>query len=226
MGNLIAWIKKDGHRFEIVVDGVKAWKWKEGEIKDIREVLVVEEVFKDARRGDLAKRDLLIKYFGTEDPIEIAKVILKKGEVPVPTEYRRELIERKRRAVINYISQNAIDPRTKLPIPPSRIENAMEKAKVRIDPNLPIEKIVEEVVEKIRPILPIKFEKKKVKIIIPAKYSPKVYGYLKKFRIEKERWLEDGSLLCIVEIPAGISGEFISNLSKMTSGEVKVVEDG
>ncbi len=228
MVRVIARIKRDKHRFEILVDGKKAWEWKEGKIKDIREVLIVEEVFKDANAGDLASRELMRKYFGTDDPVKVAEIILREGEVPIPTEYRRELIERRKRQIINYIAQNAVDPRTKMPIPPQRIENAMEKARVKIDLSTPVERLIEETIKKLQPILPIKFEKKKLEIVVSPKYAGKIYGFLRKFKIIKEKWSPNGSLICVIEVPGGMVNEIISQLSSKTSGEitVKVMENG
>lgn len=228
MGRVIARIKRGKERFEILVDGVRAWEWKEGKIKDIRDVLIVEEIFKDARAGDVASRESMKRNFGTDDPIKIAEIILKEGEVPLPAEYRRRLVERRRKRIVDYISQNAIDPRTNLPIPPSRIESAIEKAKVRIDIERPFEKVLEEVIKKIQPILPIRFEKKRIEISVSPKFSGKIYGYIRRFKILKEKWCDDGSLICLIEVPGGMINEIISDLSSRTSGEVKVrvIKDG
>ena len=109
MGRLIARLKRGKKRFEIIVDGKRAWEWKEGKIKDIRDVLLVEEIFKDARTGDLASREDLKEIFGTEDPLKISEIILKEGELPMPTEYRREIVERRKREIIEEIIHGNID---------------------------------------------------------------------------------------------------------------------
>ena len=55
------------------------------------------------------------------------------------------------------IHANGIDPKTNLPHPLQRIENALEEANVKIDEHKSEEKQVEEIVRKLQPILPIKF---------------------------------------------------------------------
>ena len=88
--------KKEGYNFEIIVYLRKALEYKEGKIKDIREVLTVEEIFKDSKKGERASTESLKKAFGTTDILEIAKEILKNSEIPLPTEYKRELLEEKK----------------------------------------------------------------------------------------------------------------------------------
>jgi ribosome maturation protein Sdo1 len=55
--------------------------------------------------------------------------IVDEGEVQLTVEQRRELVEKKRAAIIAFISQQAVDPKTKMPHPPQRIELALEQIK-------------------------------------------------------------------------------------------------
>ena len=45
------------------------------------------------------------------------------------TEQRKELVDAKKKQIIAYIAANAINPQTKLPHPPLRIELALEEGK-------------------------------------------------------------------------------------------------
>ena len=112
--------------------------------------------------------------------------------------------EEKRRQIINIIHVNAIDPKTGLPHPAQRIENAIEEAKVHIDENKSAEDQVEGILDKLRPIIPIKFEKKKMQVILPPKYASQSYHVIKSYGEHKEEWLGDGSLRVVIELPAGI----------------------
>lgn len=220
---VIAKLIKNGHKFEILVDCELAMKLKQGEKVNMRDLLAVDNVFKDARKGELASN--LYDVFKTNNIEEIAKEIILKGEVPLTTEYKHKLIEEKRKKIIGLICQNAIDPRTKYPIPPQRIENAMEQAKVHIDPFKPAEEQMKEIVDKLRPILPISFEAKKFTVIIPAQYAASAYGLLKRYgKLVSENWLGNGSLQAELEMPAGVSAEFIDKINKATHGEVQIEE--
>lgn len=218
--SLIIHFEKDGMKFEIYVDKNLVYDYKEGKPIGISKVLVVDEIFKDARKGERHSEDDLIKAFGTTDPNKIADYIIKHGEVPLTTEMRRRLIEEKRKKIIAIILREAIDPRTNAPIPELRLKNAMEQVKIHIDPLKDAEAQVKDVIAALRPVLPIKFEKVKIEVRIPPEYAARSYGVLKEYGIKKEEWTTTGSLVVIVEIPAGLQGEFYDRINKITHGNV------
>jgi len=218
---VIAKLRKDGKEFQILVDCDLAMKFRRGEKVDIRDVLAVERVFKDARKGEAAPE--LKKYFGTDDVLRIAEEIIKKGEIQLNVEYRRKLLEEKRKQIIFKISRYAVDPKTNVPIPEKRIELAMEQAKVHLDPFKGVEEQMKDVLEALKPILPIKLSTKKLRVVIPAKYAPKVYGKVKGFgEVSKETWLSNGDWMCELEVPAGVLDGVLSELNQLTKGEADV----
>ncbi len=59
------------------------------------------------------------------------------------------------------------------------------------------------VLEKLRPIMPLKTERVKLQIRVPAQYAGQALGALKSFgEILKEEWGGDGGLSAIIEISA------------------------
>lgn len=223
---IIASYEKGGKKFEIYVDPEAAEAYREGRKPDLKNILVAEEVFSDAKKGDRAKSGDIEKIFGTTDIMKILDFILKNGEIQLTTDQRRKKVEEKRKQVIAIIAKEAIDPRTKAPHPVARIENAMEQARIHLDPFKDPRDQLEEVIKQLRTTLPMKFEKINIAVKIPPTYSQKCYGTLKNYGIKKEQWLSDGSLVAVVEMFAGLQGEFYDKLNKMTNGEVetKVVE--
>ena len=102
----------------------------------------------------------------------------------------------------------------------------MEQAKVHVDSFKPAEEQMKEIVDKLRPILPISFEAKKFDVLIPSQYSQSVYGILKKYgKITSENWLNNGALHVRLEMPAGMSSEFVDKLNKATHGDVQITEE-
>jgi ribosome maturation protein SDO1 len=83
--------------------------------------------------------------------------------------------------VIAIIARNAINPQTKLPHPPARIELAMEEARVKIDLFKPAEEQVPDVLKVLRPLIPIKFEKKEVAVKVPPQYAGRAAGEVKHY---------------------------------------------
>ncbi|MEM0010269.1 MAG: ribosome assembly factor SBDS [Candidatus Bathyarchaeia archaeon] len=219
----IARINIGGENFEILVKPDPAFAFRSGKSISISDVLVVEEIFTDANKGQRASEKKLKEAFGTTDPVEIAKIILKRGVLQLTAQQRRQLIEDKRKQIIDFISRNAIDPRTKLPHPPTRIEQALEQVGFSVDPFKNVEEQVNEAIKALRRILPISIERISVAVKISPEYSGKVYRALKSFgTIKSENWLTDGSLSVILEMPAGFYGPFLEKMGEMTRGNVEV----
>lgn len=219
---VIARLESYGERFEILVDAELAADYKRGEDIEIEKVLAVEEVFKDAHKADKASEENMQKAFETTDALEVADIIIKKGSIQITANQRRKMQEEKTRQVIAKIAQEAINPQTKLPHPPKRIEKAMEEAKVHIDPMKTVEEQIEPTVKAILTKIPIRIEKVQVAVKIPGTYAGKSYSVITSFgKLIKEEWENDGSWIGIVEIPGGLQDKFYTELSGLTHGEVE-----
>lgn len=219
---IIARYEHSGHRFEILVDPNIIDDVKSGKIANIVDYMVIDEIFKDAHKGDRASEEIIKEVFGTTDVNEVAKEIIKKGQVQLTTEQRRKMLEEKKKRIIAEIARNAINPQTGAPHPPQRIELAMEEAKVHIDPLKSVEEQVPIVLKALRPIIPIRFEKIKIAIKVSGDMYGKIYGELSKSgTVLQEEWQKDGSWIGVVEIPAGMQGEFLDMLNKKTHGNVQ-----
>ncbi len=224
--SIVAHIEINGKRFEVLVDNERGYDYKIGKKADLNNVLVVEEIFLDSRKGERHKEEDLKKAFGTTDLYIIAERIIKNGEIQLTTEQKRKLTEEKKKGIMAIILREAIDPRTNAPHTPSRIEAAFEEARVKIDPFKPPEAQLEEVLKKLRPIIPMKFEHVKIAVKVPAEYAQRIYGTLKGYGIKKEEWTAGGELIVVLEMPAGMQGEFYDRINKLTAGMVqtKIVE--
>jgi len=218
---VIAKYSLNGEEFEIFVDADLAYEYITGKRSDPLSVLEVDEIFKDANKGERQSREKIEKAFNTTDLAKIVAIILKNGNVPITTEQRNKLLEEKKRQIIAIISRNSIDPRTNAPLPMQRVENAMEQAKVSIDPFKSASDQVDQIVKKISTIIPIKFAVAKVEVTVPASYASRVYSLLKQYGLKSEKWLNDGSLSAIVEFPAGLQSEFYDKLNGLTQGNVE-----
>jgi ribosome maturation protein SDO1 len=222
----VARLTKDNEHFEVLVKPQKALDYRTGKIVGITEVLATETIFADANKGTRVSEERLRKAFGTTETLKIADIILKKGTLQLTTEQRRKMVEDKRKQIIDFISRQAVDPKTNLPHPPLRIENAMEQIHYPIDPYKPVEEQARDIVKLLRPILPLKIEQISVGVRIPAEYSARTYGAIKNFGvIKQEEWRADGSWYGIVEMPAGSYASFLNKLGEATkgSGEAKIV---
>ena len=213
----------DGEHFEILVNPDAALSFKQGKNVEPSSVIVIDEVYADSTKGLRAATEKLKKYLETDDESKAALEVLKRGELNLTQEQRKRLTEEKRRAVVAIISKNYVDPRTSLPHPPTRIEQAMEEARVTVDPFQDATEQAKAVLEKLRTILPLKSEKVKLQVRVAPQYSGQTIGILKNFgEILKEDWGADGTLSAIVEIPAGGQPGLLDRLGSTTKGAAQV----
>ncbi len=216
----IARFSKDSGNFEVLVKPAKALQYRKGKISGVTEALATETIFADASKGTKVSEEELHKAFGTTEPLKVAEIILKKGTIQLTTEQRRKMTADKRKQIIAFISRQCVDPRTRLPHPPLRIEQAMQQMHYSIDPFKPVEEQGKEIVKLLRSVLPLKMEKVSVSVHIPAEYAARAYGTIKGFgTIGREEWRGDGSWYGVLEMPAGLYGPFLEKLGEITKGK-------
>ena len=221
---IIAKYESYGEHFEILVDLDLAAEFRNPDGKDvaIEDLLAIEEIFKDSKKGDKASDEAMNKIFETTDPIEVSKIILEKGTVQLTAEQKRQMQKDKRKLIINKISREAINPQTGLPHPAQRIENAMDEAKVKVDPFTSVEQQVQTALKAIKPLIPIRFEKVKVAVRLPGSAAGSAYSTIHPFgEIVNEEWQQDGSWIAIVEIPGGLQDKFASKMAEISGGEAE-----
>jgi ribosome maturation protein SDO1 len=212
-------------KFEILVKPDPALDYKLGKKIDISNILVSDEIYSDANKGTRVPNEKLIKNFKTKDQIEIAKQILEHGDVNLTTDQRRRMVEEKKKQIIQYINRNFIDPKTHLPHPPLRIENAMEQIRLVIDPFKRPEEQAKKIMDSLRKILPLKSENLQLIVTVPPQFSAQSYSTIKGIGdLKDEKWLQDGSLQVIIEINAGIRGTFIERINSITKGSAQIQE--
>jgi ribosome maturation protein SDO1 len=213
----------EGEKFEILVNPESALSFKLGKNVEPSQVIAVDEVFSDSNKGLRVASEKLKKVFNTDDPAKAAIEVLKRGELNLTQEQRKKMTEDKRKGIVAAISKNFVDPKTSLPHPPMRIEQAMQEARITVDPFQDVGEQTKAVVEKLRTILPLKSEHVKLLVRVSPQYSGQAIGALKAFgEILKEEWGGDGTLSAIVEIPAGAQPGLLDKLGSATKGAAQV----
>ena len=219
---VIARVERAGEKFEVLVKPDAVQRLRDGKDVNVVDNLAIDEIFRNAHKGSKASEEKMQEFFGTTEKVEVARQIIKKGEIQLTTEQRREMQEVKRRQIVAYIAANAINPQTNTPHPPQRIEIAMEEAKVHVDPFKSVEEQVKEVLAALRPLIPIRFEKARIAVRLTGEDAAKSYGDIKAFgTILKEEWLPNGAWVGVVEMPAGMQTEFLNRLNAKTKGNVE-----
>ena len=222
---IIARYEAFGEKFEILVDPDLAADFRnpdnEKEI-NIEDILAVEEIFKDSKKGDKASEESMKKVFETTDVLEVAALILQKGHVQLTAEQRRQMQEEKRKQVIAKIAREGINPQNGLPHPAMRIENAMNEAKVKVDPFKSVDEQVQIALKAIKVLIPIKFEKVKIAVRLPSTAAGGAYSAIRPFgTIINEEWQQDGSWIGIVEMAGGLQDDFNHKMASISGGEAE-----
>lgn len=212
----------EGHRFEVLVDPDLAMEVKKGKKVNPDSLLAVDTVFKDSGKGEEQSEALLKETFGTTEPGEVAEKIILQGTVQLTTEQRRAFREKRKREIIQIIFTNALNPQTNAPHPPQRIERAIEEINPHIDEFKPASEQVTGIVKELKKKLPLSFEKLQLAIRIPAVYAGRTQSELHHFEVKKEEWMNDGSLIMLVEIPAGLKNDLLNRANKSTHGEAEI----
>ncbi len=190
--------------------------------QEILDILAVDDVFVDWSEGERASEEQLEKGFSTTDVAAVARRILDEGEIQLTTEQRKRMLDQKQRRIVDYIARHAWNPQTKTPHPRDRIERALEEAKFRTDPLRRTEDQVSEAMKKLRPLMPIAFERVRVAIKVPSEHTGQAYGVVRQLGdLKREEWQNDGSLIAVLEIPAGAQTEIYDRLNSVTHGAVE-----
>jgi ribosome maturation protein SDO1 len=219
---IVARLDSHGESFEVLIDPKVVNHIRDGKEVDLIDYMVIDEIFKNAHKGTRASEEKLKEVFGTIDPVEIAKTIILKGEVQLTTQQRKEMLESKRLRIIATIARNAINPQTGGPHTPARIEMAMEEAKVHIDAFKPVDLQVQHVMDKLRPLIPIRFDKVRIAVKLSADEYGRCYEDMAEMgKIIKEEWQKNGDWIGVVEIPAGTRDDLFHRLNAKTHGTVE-----
>jgi ribosome maturation protein SDO1 len=217
-------LESHGERFEVLIDPDAALAIKRGNFEgDLEDVIAAEDVFENASRGDRPAENDLETVFDTTDPMEIIPEVVKRGEIQITAEQRREMQEQKRRQLIDRIARNAVNPQMDdAPHPPERIERALEEAGFQVDPMEPVESQVDDALDALRPVIPIRFAEVTVAVQVPAEYAGSAQAQIRKYGdLEREEWQADGSWIGVLTFPAGMQNDFYDLVNELSSGEAE-----
>lgn len=218
--NIVARLASHGKKFEILVNPDEAERFRTGKTTDVRSALISDGIFEDIRKAKRASEKDLNEVFNTKDAVAIAEQIIRKGEIPRTTDQKRELQEQKRKKIVSLIVRQCIDPRTKAPHTPDRVESAMAEAKAHVDPDRSAEEQVKEVMDAIRPLLPMSMETKKIALKVPIQYAGRARQIVvSSCKVLSEKWV--GSYwIAEAEVSKGMEETLYSELNGVTHGEL------
>ena len=224
---VLARYEHGGKRFEILIDPQLVDSYRnDPESVELDTFLATDEVWLDARGGERPTSDQLLSAFGSANIDECVSKIMEKGTIQLTTVQRKERVVSMKAAIIHKIASTAIDPRSKMPHPPSRIETALEESRYSVDPFLSIDRQVTDAIKLMRPLIPLKFATARLAFRIPGVEYGSVQRLLRELVI-KDEWLANGDWACVVEVPAGSKIDLMGDIAKRSKGsDVKIIDEG
>lgn len=160
-------MKKGGKRFEIACYKNKVVAWRNNVEKDIDEVLQMHTVYTNVSKGQAAKKEDLVKCFGTEDQTKICKEILTKGELQVSEKERHCQLESSYRDIATMVADMCINPETKRPYPVSIVEKSMKEAHFSVRPNKSTKQQALEAIRQLKEVMPLERSQMKLRVVLP-----------------------------------------------------------
>ena len=196
-------IKKSGKRFEIACYKNKVLSWREGIEKDVDEVLQSHTVFNNVSKGQVAKKDDLVKAFQTADQTKICLEILSKGDLQVSDKERQAQTEAMFKDVANQVADMCVNPDNKRSYPVSMIEKAMKECHLSsVKVNKSAKQQALEAVTKLKEHMPIERAQMRIRLTYPIQAGSSMRKNLKKLNIkpESEDKIEDElTVVCLID---------------------------
>jgi len=226
-GKSIVRYEKHGRRYELLVNPEPAWLFLQGEEVEIDDIFESFVVYENLSRGSKATNDDLEVAFEDLTEREIAIKILKEGQLQLTADQRNEILKEKRVEIVDFIHIHCINPRENVPIPKDRIEKAILELGVNIKYNEETKEQALEIIDMLKPVMPIRLESVKLALKIPPSFTGSLYGSIRSAgELIQEEWLSDGSLAVLVQIPSGTQADFLEEVTSRTKGkaQVKVIE--
>ncbi|XP_032676365.1 ribosome maturation protein SBDS [Odontomachus brunneus] len=212
-------MKKGGKRFEIACYKNKVVSWRSKLERDIDEVLQTHTVFANVSKGQVAKKEDLIKAFGIDDQTEVCKQILEKGELQVSDRERHMAIDSMFKDIATAVATMCVNPETKRPYPVSMIESAMkDQLHFSVKPNRNSKQQALEVISQLKEMMPIERAQMRLKIVIQRREARKLRDKVVKLvsKTESEEW-DNGvlTITCLID-----PGQF-RQLDELVQSETK-----
>ena len=198
-------------------------KFRKGQLnRDL--VLAINQIFKNAQKGNKASDKDIKKVFGNKTFIESIEEILHKGEFQLTSQERKELTQQKRNEILQYFHANYINPSNNLPHPITRYENAFTQLKINIDYLLPTDKQVREIHKKLSGIIPMKHKQLYLTISLNKsnrKHVKSIYNFAKVVGTQNK---DDKHLIqvCLLNSEYQL---LLDHLENVTNGDYQITMD-
>lgn len=143
-------------------------------------------------KGQLAKKEDLIKCFATDDHKKVCLEILNKGELQVSEKERAHQLESTYKDIATIIADKCVNPETKRPYPVGMIEKAMRQVHVSLKANRTSKQQALDIIPQLKSVIQIERAQMKLRVVTNKKNKNKIKEFASK--MEEENVLQDGQI--------------------------------
>lgn len=227
MPEMIVRLKRGKETFEVLTFEGAVTKYRQNDMKKLEDVLASGDViFTDVKKGKQASKEQLAVAFGDVERHAMLEMLVKKGEVQVSAGERKDKLEAKRAEIVAHIHKTFVDPARGGPVPVTRIDNALNQLKPRIDPDVAADRQVGAMLPKLTQILPLRKGGAVVTgtIKVPSKWIGSAGSVVRKHgTVTEEEFGADGAKWT-VEIHS--MDALLRDIARATKGEYQFFADG
>ncbi|XP_045473572.1 ribosome maturation protein SBDS [Harmonia axyridis] len=194
-------IKKAGKRFEIACYKNKVVAWRTEKEKNIDEVLQTHSIFTNVSKGQVAKKEDLIKAFGTDNATDICKQILAKGELQVSDKERQNQLDVVFKEIVSIVCDKCLDPNLKRPYPSTMIEKAIKDLHYSVKLTQSPKQQALQVIKMLKETIPIERAKMRISLTLQGKTAKKLRDRIVNIdSLELEKEEKDGDGIIIIAV--------------------------
>jgi ribosome maturation protein SDO1 len=202
-------------KVEVLAKPGMVTKYRDGQCS-LSDALVDDRIFSNANKGEVPPEADLAKFDARGR--ELLELILKTGKYSLTAQEKRDVVERRRLEVINYIHDNFVDSTTGIPHPVVRIEAALGEIKAQIDPDMDAARIVHSLVPKLQPIIRLAEKVIEGTVKVPNSKLGQVVGICYNLAtVGKEEYGPENAYIAVTLSP-GKYDQFIDQLGRMSGG--------
>jgi len=218
--------QKRKKKFEIMTKQGAVTKFKEGKL-GFNNVCSTTTIFTNSKKGEQAKESDLMDVFETTNEEEVCKLILKMGTLQLTAKEREAKVQQKRQQILHHIHSNWEDPKSKLPHPMLRLENAFKASKCKVDVEGDAMKQAEDAVKKMQgDLLFARISQIQGTLTLEMKYIGVVEGMIRRFATVNKTDYEGSNVVYQFECSRGNLEKFQGALFKPTDGNYKLILSG
>lgn len=218
--------QKGKKKFEIMTKQGAVTKFKEGKL-GFDNVCSTTTIFTNSKKGEQAKESDLQDVFETTNEEEVCKLILKMGSLQLTAKEREAKVQQKRQQILHHIHSNWEDPKSKLPHPMLRLENAFKASKCKVDVEGDVMKQAEDAVKKMQgELFFAKISQIQGTLTLAMKYMGVVEGMIRRFTTVNKIDYAGSCVEYQFECSRGNLEKFQGALFKPTDGNYKLILSG